>query len=77
MPREWGTVSQRHCEERKRRSNPLLLALPLYGLLRFARNDDLGFLKMNKAVIAGLDPAIHLLRKIFAKRDGYAGQARV
>jgi hypothetical protein len=24
-------------------------------------------------VIAGLDPAIHLLRKILAKSDGYAG----
>jgi hypothetical protein len=28
-------------------------------------------------VIAGLDPAIHLLRKTLAKGDGYAGQARV
>jgi hypothetical protein len=28
-------------------------------------------------VMAGLDPAIHLLRKTFAKTDGYAGQARV
>src|SRR5947209_8218752 len=27
-------------------------------------------------VIAGLDPAIHLLRRIVAKRDGCAGQAR-
>ena len=28
-------------------------------------------------VIAGLDPAIHLLRKmLLAKIDGYAGQAR-
>ncbi|MEA2939943.1 MAG: hypothetical protein QOD09_472 [Bradyrhizobium sp.] len=29
------------------------------------------------SVIAGLDPAIHLLRKTLAKSDGYAGQARV
>jgi hypothetical protein len=28
-------------------------------------------------VMAGLDPAIHLLRKTLAKIDGYAGQARV
>jgi hypothetical protein len=29
-------------------------------------------------VIAGLDPAIHLFRvMVFAKIDGYAGQARV
>jgi hypothetical protein len=28
-------------------------------------------------VIAGLDPAIHLLRKTLSKMDGYAGQARV
>jgi hypothetical protein len=27
-------------------------------------------------VIAGLDPAIHPLRKTPMKRDGYAGQAR-
>jgi hypothetical protein len=27
-------------------------------------------------VIAGLDPAIHLLRKTLAKMDGCAGQAR-
>ena len=33
--------------------------------------------KMAKPVIAGLDPATHLLRKNLAKRDGYAGQARV
>jgi len=26
---------------------------------------------MGKAVIAGLDPAIHLLRKILLKIDGY------
>jgi hypothetical protein len=35
--------------------------------LRFHKHD----------VIAGLDPAIHPLRKAFAKIDGYAGQARV
>ena len=28
-------------------------------------------------VMAGLDPAIHLLRKTLVKIDGYAGQARV
>jgi hypothetical protein len=28
-------------------------------------------------VMAGLDPAIHLLRETLAKMDGYAGQARV
>jgi hypothetical protein len=28
-------------------------------------------------VIAGLDPAIHLLPETLAKMDGYAGQARV
>jgi hypothetical protein len=28
-------------------------------------------------VIAGLDPAIHPLRKTLLKFDGYAGQARV
>jgi hypothetical protein len=28
-------------------------------------------------VIAGLDPAIHLLGNILAKTDGYAGQGRV
>jgi hypothetical protein len=27
-------------------------------------------------VMAGLDPAIHLLRKTLVKIDGYAGQAR-
>jgi hypothetical protein len=33
---------------------------------------------VNIPVMAGLDPAIHLLRKTFlVKRDGYAGQARV
>src|SRR5882672_11598736 len=31
-------ISHRHCEERKRRSNPCQ-SLPLDGLLRFARND--------------------------------------
>jgi hypothetical protein len=31
-----------------------------------------------EAVIAGLDPAIHLLlKKLITKSDGYAGQARV
>jgi hypothetical protein len=30
-----------------------------------------------RRVIAGLDPAIHLLRKTLVKMDGYAGQARV
>jgi hypothetical protein len=28
-------------------------------------------------VIAGLDPAMHPLRRILMKVDGYAGQARV
>jgi len=32
-PRECGVVSRRHCEERKRRSNPFLLC-PGHGLLR-------------------------------------------
>ena len=38
----WGWVgaSRRHCEERKRRSNPSIPA-PRHGLLRFARNDAL------------------------------------
>src|ERR1700760_3497504 len=33
------SVSPRHCEERKRRSNPRL-GLLRHGLLRFARNDE-------------------------------------
>jgi hypothetical protein len=32
---------------------------------------------LHTAVIAGLDPAIHLLGKNLVKTDGYAGQARV
>jgi hypothetical protein len=32
---------------------------------------------MTRDVIAGLDPAIHPLRKTLLKFDGYAGQARV
>jgi hypothetical protein len=32
---------------------------------------------INWIVMAGLDPAIHLLRKILLGMDGYAGQARV
>jgi hypothetical protein len=32
---------------------------------------------MKEGVIAGLDPAIHLLKMHFTKLDGYAGQARV
>src|SRR5450755_4781452 len=32
-------TSGRHCEERKRRSNPFLALFP-HGLLRFARNDE-------------------------------------
>src|SRR5579859_3009905 len=41
--RQRGRVSnlRRHCEERKRRSNPGLAAVD-YGLLRLARNDDVG-----------------------------------
>jgi hypothetical protein len=31
----------------------------------------------DRDVIAGLDPAIHPLRKTLLKFDGYAGQARV
>jgi hypothetical protein len=38
--RDREAVSSRHCEERKRRSNPAFF-LPLNGLLRFARNDSL------------------------------------
>src|ERR1700722_2969521 len=34
--RENAKLYPRHCEERKRRSNPLLLIFPLYGLLRGA-----------------------------------------
>jgi hypothetical protein len=33
--------------------------------------------KTNEIVIAGLDPAIHLIRMTLLKIDGYAGQARV
>jgi len=34
--------------------------------------------KSRRLVITGLDPVIHLLRKmLFAEEDGYAGQARV
>jgi hypothetical protein len=33
--------------------------------------------KLLEIVMAGLDPAIHLLRKALSKIDGYAGQARV
>ena len=48
--RECEVVSRRHCEERKRRSNPFLLP---HGLLRFARNDGyLGCLKLNLHVRA-------------------------
>ncbi|MGC1558294.1 MAG: hypothetical protein WA820_00450, partial [Bradyrhizobium sp.] len=32
----------RHCEERKRRSNPVFSLLGVDGLLRFARNDGGG-----------------------------------
>jgi hypothetical protein len=38
---------------------------------KFARHSGIRF-----SVIAGLDPAIHLLRKSLAKMDGCAGQAR-
>jgi hypothetical protein len=30
----------------------------------------------HRSAMVGLDPAIHLLRKIVLKGDGYAGQAR-
>ena len=38
MRREIAKPYPRHCEERKRRSNPRL-HMPRYGLLRSARND--------------------------------------
>jgi hypothetical protein len=34
-------------------------------------------LDAKQVVMAGLDPAIHPLRKTLMKLDGYAGQARV
>jgi hypothetical protein len=43
---------------------------PVFPSLRAKRRNPLYF------VIAGLDPAIHFLRKMFAKKDGCAGQAR-
>ena len=51
-------------------------AIPVDGGLTASRpyaGKRFGFL----LVIAGLDPAIHLLRKTLVKIDGYAGQARV
>jgi hypothetical protein len=40
-------------------------------------NDNSLVTSITLNVIAGLDPAIHPLRKILLKFDGYAGQARV
>jgi hypothetical protein len=42
-----GNAVTRHCEERKRRSNPASFAQKKKaGLLRFARNDGIGYLKI-------------------------------
>jgi hypothetical protein len=43
---------------------------------RLADGDAKSTIKGSKPVIAGLDPAIHLLWKILAKMHGCAGQAR-
>jgi hypothetical protein len=40
-------------------------------------NDSSLVTSITPNVIAGLDPAIHPLRKTLLKFDGYAGQARV
>jgi hypothetical protein len=45
------------------------------GHLAFYHPDKVK-IEESKAVVAGLDPAIHPLRKILVKNDGCAGQAR-
>jgi hypothetical protein len=52
----------RHCEQAARHNKTVI-----------ARLDR----AITRDVIAGLDPAIHPLRKTLLKFDGYAGQARV
>jgi hypothetical protein len=42
-----------------------------------AKNGTVVTAAITRDVIAGLDPAIHPLRKTLLKFDGYAGQARV
>src|SRR5260370_38382872 len=44
----------RHCEERQRRSNPCF-RMPRYGLLRFARNDDVETLGATKRLVGQIN----------------------
>ena len=77
MRRENADVYPRHCEERKRRSNPRFVVL-LYGLLRSARNDELGCLKLKAGVVPPL-PVIPLLRMATERRAAmlrHAGSSR-
>jgi hypothetical protein len=57
------------------------IEIPLRHCAQAARDNKTVIARPDRAitrdVIAGLDPAIHPLRKTLLKFDGYAGQARV